>query len=152
MRDVRSELLSVAEVLGLPLMIAAAFPCDAIRFHDAIRFPVSRSARSADDPTASIVFLDEASVARAERAARTVSRHGDGDRVHVDLLSIELPPAGNEPMAAAVPRRVSFALPVVENGVPPFLPSRRAAAPVRISAETVKDEPAFSREELLKLN
>ena len=146
MRSVKGELLSVAEVLALPLMIAAAFP------YDAIRFPVSRSARSAEDPTASIVFLDEASVARAERAARTVSRHGDGDRVHVDLLFLELPPAGNEPMAAVVPRRVSSPLPVVETGIPPFLPSRRAAAPVRISAETVKDEPAFSRDELLKLN
>ena len=152
MRSVKSELLSVAEVLGLPLMIAAAFPYDAIRFHDAIRVPVSRNARSADVPTASVVFLDEASVARAERAARTVSRRGDGDRVYADLLSLELPPVGNEPMAAAAPRRVSPALPVVENGIPPFLPSRRAAAPVRISAETVKDEPAFSRDELLKLN
>lgn len=146
MRSVSGELLTVAEVLALPLVIATAFP------YDAIRLPASRSARSADVSTASIVFLDEASVARAERAARTVSRHGDGDRAYVELLAPELPPAGNEPMAAAVPRRVSSELPVVENGIPPFLPSRRAAAPVRISAETVKDEPAFSREELLKLN
>ena len=146
MRSVRSELLSVVEVLALPLVIAAAFP------YDAIRLPASRSARSADVPTASIVFLDEASVARAERAARSVSRHGEGDRAYVELLAPELPPAGNEPMAASVPRRVSSELPVVENGIPPFLPSRRAAVPVRISAETVKDEPAFSREELLKLN
>ena len=147
MRSVRSELLSVVEVLALPLVIASAFP------YDAIRLPASRSARSADVlPTASIVFLDEASVARAERAARSVSRHGEGDRVYVELLAPELPPAGNEPMAASAPRRVSSELPVVENGIPPFLPSRRAAVPVRISAETVKDEPAFSREELLKLN
>ena len=152
MRSVKSELLSVAEVLALPLMIAVAFPCDAIRFHDASRFPDSRDARSADVPTATIVFLDEASVTRAERAARTVSRHGVGDRVYVDLLSLELPPAGNEPMAAVAPRRISSALPVIENGIPPFLPSRRAAAPIRISAETMKDEPAFSRDELLKLN
>ena len=146
MRSVRSELLSVAEVLALPLVIAVAFP------RDAIRFSASRSARSAGVPTASIVFLDEASVARAERAARTVSRHEDGDRAYVELLARELPPAGNEPMAAALPRRIPSELPVVESGIPPFLPSRRAAAPVRISAETVKDKPAFSREELLKLN
>ena len=152
MRSVSSELLSVAEVLALPLMIAAAFPYGAIRFHDAIRFPAPRSARPTDVPTASIVFLDEASVARAERAARSVSRHGDGDRAYVELLAPELPPAGNEPMAASAPRRVSSELPVVENGIPPFLPSRRAVVPVRISAETVKDEPAFSRDELLKLN
>ena len=146
MRSVTSELLSVAEVLAIPLLVAAAFPSGAIGFS------VSRNARSADASTASIVFLDEASVARAVRAARTVSRHGDGDRTYIDLLDSELPSAENKPMAAVLPVRSPSALPVVENGVPPFLPSRRAAAPVRISAEPVKDEPPFSRDELLKLN
>ena len=147
MRSVGSELLSVAEVLAIPLLVAAAFP------YGAIEFSASREVRPSDDgSTASIVFLDEASVAQAERVARTVSRHGDGERAYVDLLVPELPSAGSEPMAAALPRRILPALPVVESGIPPFLPSRRAAAPLRISAETVKDKPAFSKDELLKLN
>ena len=146
MKSVRSELLSVMEVFAFPLMIAAAFP------RDAIRFSASRDARPPTGPTASIVFLDGESVARAVRAARTVSRRENGDRAYVDLLAAELPSFGSEPMAAIAPRRTPAALPVMESGVPPFLPSRRAAAPVRISAEPAKDEPTFSRDELLKLN
>ena len=146
MRSVRSELLSVVEVLAFPLMIAAAFP------FGAIGFSVSRDAQSADAPTASIVFLDEVSVARVMRAARTMSQGEDKGRAYVNLLPAELPSAGNEPMMAIGSRRTPSALPVVESGIPPFLPSRRADAPVRISAEATKDAPAFSREELLKLN
>ena len=146
MRSVKSELLSVAEVLVFPLLIAAAFP------YGAIRFSASREPRPSGGSAAAVVFLDDESVARAVRAARTVSRRADGDRAYINLFSPELPSAGNEPMAAIAPRRVPSALPVVESGVPPFLPSRRAAAPVRISAEPLKDEPAFSRDELLKLN
>ena len=146
MRSVKGELLSVAEVLAFPLMIAAAFP------FGAIGFSASRDARSADDPTASIVFLDEVSVARAMRAARTVPRSEDSGHAYVDLLPAELPPAGNGPVMATGSRRSPSALPVVGSGIPPFLPSRRAAAPARIPVEATKDAPAFSRDELLKLN
>ena len=146
MRSVRSELLSVAEVLALPLMVAAAFP------FGAIGFSASRDAQDAGGSTASIVFLDEVSVARVMRAARTMSRSEDHSRAYVDLLPAELPPAGNGPAMAIGPRRSPAALPVVEGGIPPFLPSRRAAAPARIPVEATKDAPAFSRDELLKLN
>ena len=146
MRSVRSELLSVVEVLAFPLMIAAAFPLGAIGFS------ASRKAQSAGGPTASIVFLDEVSVARVMRAARTMSRSEDDSRAYVDLLPAELPPAGNGPVMATGSRRSPSALPVVGSGIPPFLPSRRAAAPARIPVEATEDAPAFSREELLKLN
>ena len=146
MRSVRSELLSVAEVLALPLMVAAAFP------FGAIGFSASRDAQSAGGPTASIVFLDEVSVARVMRAARTMSRSEDDSRAYVDLLPAELPPAGNGPAMAIGPRRSPATLPVAECGIPPFLPSRRAASPARIPVEATKDAPAFSRDELLKLN
>ena len=146
MRSVRSELFSVAEVFAIPLMVAAAFP------YGAIGFSASRNARASDVSAASIIFLDEASAARAVRAARTVSRRGDGDHAYVDLLAPELPPAGNEPMPVVELRRSPLELPIVESGLPPFLPSRRASAPVRIPVEAMKDEPAFSRDELLKLN
>ena len=122
MRSVRSELLSVAEVLALPLVVAAAFP------FGAIGFSASRDARSADGPTASIVFLDEVSVARVMRAARTMSRSEDVSRAYVDLLPAELPPVGNGPVMAIGSRQSPSALPVVESGVPPFL---RPAAPPR---------------------
>ena len=146
MRSVKSELLSVVEVLSVPLLVAAAFP------YGAIEFAASREMRSPDGSTASIVFLDDAEAARAVREARIMSRTGNGGRMRIDLLSPELPDAGNERAVATVPRPRPHALPVVESGIPPFLPSRRAAAPIRISAEAEKGEATFSRDELLKLN
>ena len=86
------------------------------------------------------------------RAARTVSRGEDAGRFYVNLLSAELPRANESPAAVIGLRREPDNPPVVENGIPPFLPSRRASSPVRIPAETAKEKPAFSRDELLKLN
>ena len=146
MRSLGSEILSVATVLAVPLGLAAVFPSGALGFS-----PV-RTADRPPRPSAAIVFLDEAAVARTLRAAKTMSRNTEGGRLSVDLLSADLPGTEAAPMMSAGSRPRTDALPVVGDGIPPVLPSRRAAAPVRISAETVKDEPAFSREELLKLN
>ena len=147
MRSVSSEILSVAAVLALPIGIASVFP------YGAIGFSVSRPAAvSSDAKTASIVFPSEEDVARMIRAARTVSRGEDAGRFYVNLLSAELPGANESPMTVIGLRRQPDNPPVVENGTPPFLPSRRAPAPVRIPAEKVKDEPVFARDELLKLN
>ena len=145
MRSVRSELLSVAAVLALPIGIASVFPYDAVGF-SALRPATSPVAR-----TASIVFLDEAAVARVIRAARTVSRGEEAGRSYLNLLPAELPGADESPTAVIELRRKPDDPPVVENGIPPFLPSRRASAPVRIPAETAKEKPVFTRDELLKL-
>ena len=146
MRSVRSEFLSVAAVLALPIGIASIFP------YGALGFSVSRPAVSSDVRMASIVFPGEEDVARLMRAARTVSRGEGAGRSYVNLLHSELPGAGESPPVAIVLCRKPDDPPVVENGIPPFLPSRQASAPVRISAETVKEKPVFSRDELLKLN
>lgn len=146
MRSVGGELLSVAAVLAVPLGIASVFP------YAAFDFAASRPVVPAERRTASIVFLDETAVARVMREARSIPRTEGDRRAHVDLLSRELPGADDLPKAAIGLRRHPDAPPVVENGIPPFLPSRRAAAPVRISVGTEKAEPPFSRNELLKLN
>lgn len=146
MRSIGSELLSVAAVLAVPIGIASVFP------YGALGFSAARPAVPAERRAASIVFLDETAVARVMREARSISRTEGGGRAHVDLLSRELPGADDLPKAAIGLRRHPDAPPVVENGIPPFLPSRRAAAPVRISVGTEKDEPPFPRNELLKLN
>ena len=146
MRNVGSEFLSAAAVLAVPLGIAAAFPFGALGFSP------SRDARPRSAPSASIVFLDEADVTRAMRAARSVPRAEDGERAYIDLFFRELPDDRSRPMAAVGSRHRSPVPPVVESGIPPFLPSRRADAPVRISAEGEKDALPFPREELLKLN
>lgn len=146
MRSLGSELLSVATVLAVPLGLAAVFPYGALGFS-----PV-RTADRPPRPSAAIVFLDEAAVARTLRAAKTMSRNTEGGRLSVDLLSADLPGTEAAPMMSAGLRPRTDALPVVENGIPPFLPSRRAAAPVRISVETGRDDAPFPRTELLKLN
>lgn len=146
MRSVRSELLSVAAVLALPIGIASVFP------YGAIGFSVSKPAASPDVRTASIVFPGEEEIARVMRAARTVSRGEDVGRSYVNLLPSELPGAGESPPVAIGLCRKPDDPPVVENGISPFLPSRQASAPVRISAETVKEKPVFARDELLKLD
>ena len=146
MRSVSSELLSVAAVLALPIGIASVFP------FAAIGFSASRPVVSPDVRTASIVFLGEADVARVIRAARTVSRSEAAGCSYVNLLPAELPGVDESPPAAIGLRRRPDDPPVVENGIPPFLPSRQASAPVRIPAETAKEKPVFTRNELLKLN
>ena len=146
MRSVGSEFLSIAAVLALPIGIASVFP------YGAIGFSPSRPAASPDVRTAAIVFPGEEEVARVIRASRTVSRGEEAGRSYVSLLPSELPEADESPTAVIGLRRKPDDPPVVENGIPPFLPSRRAPAPVRISAETAKEKPVFAREELLKLN
>lgn len=146
MRSLGSEILSVATVLAIPLGLAAVFPFGALGFS-----PV-RTADRPSRPSAAIVFLDEAAVTRALRAARTMSRNTEGGRTSVDLLSADLPGTEAAPMMPAGSRPRTDALPVVGDGIPPFLPSRRAAAPVRISVETGRDDAPFPRAELLKLN
>ena len=146
MRRLRSEILSVATVLAVPLGLVAIFPYGALGFS-----PVRTTDRP-PRPSAAIVFLDDATVARTLRAARTMSRNAEGGRTSVDLLSADLPGAETAPMMSAGSRPRTDALPVVGDGMPPFLPSRRAAAPVRISVETGRDDAPFPRVELLKIN
>ena len=146
MRSLGSELLSVATVLAVPLGLAAVFPYGVLGFS-----PV-RTVDRPPRPSAAIVFLDEAAVARTRRAAKTMSRNTEGGRLSVDLLSADLPGTEAAPMMSAGSRPRTDALPVVGDGIPPFLPSRRAAAPVRISVETGRDDAPFPRTELLKLN
>ena len=146
MRSVRSEFLSVVAVLALPIGIALVFPSGAIGFSP------SPPVASPDVRTAAIVFPNEEEIARMIRASRTVSRGEEEGRSYVNLLPSELPGADESPTAVIGLRWKPDNPPVVENGIPPFLPSRRAPAPVRISAETAKEKPVFARDELLKLN
>ena len=148
MKGMHGELLSIAAVLAVLLGFAAVFPYEAIGFVPARDSDAVREGLS----SASIVFLDEAAVARAVRTTRILSR-GEGDgRVRADLLAPELPDADPLPMMPLDVRSRSKAPSVVECGIPPFQPSLRAPPPVRIAAEQIRDEPPFPRNELLKLN
>lgn len=144
MKGLREDLLSVAAVLSVPLALALAFPREAIGF-----------AASRDDErgvsTDSIVFLDVSAAAKALRAAKILPR-GEGGGISADLLPAELPGPDAASMMSVDLQRCPSRPSVVESGLSPFLPSRRAPAPVRISGGKTEDGLPFPRSELLKLN
>ena len=146
MKGFREDLLSVAAVLAVALGFASAIP------RELIGFSAGRDVGRPSSPAASIVFLDSAAVTRAMRATRILSRHeGDGNVV-ADLLAGELPGPVAEPMMPGDSRLRPASPTVIEGGMPPFLPSRRAAAPIRISVGKDAGSLPFPRDELLKLN
>ena len=146
MKGLREDFLSVAAVLAVALGLASAIP------RELIGFSACKDIGRPSSPAASIVFLDSAAVTRAMRATRILSRHEGDGTVAADLLATELPELVAEPMMSRVSRSHLERPTVIESGSPPFLPSRRAAAPVRIPVDKDVGSLPFSREELLKLN
>ena len=146
MKGLREDILSVVAVLAVVLGLASAIPRELIGF--SARKDTGRPSSTA----ASIVFLDSSAVARAMRATRILSRHEGDGTVAADLLAAELPGLDAEPMMSRNPRFHLEQPTVIEGGMPPFLPSRRAAAPVRIPVGKDVGSLPFSRDELLKLN
>ena len=146
MKGFREDLFSVAAVLAVALGFALAIP------REVIGFSASKDMGRPSSTAASIVFLDSAAVTRAMRATRILSRHEGDGAVAADLLATELPGPAAEPMMSRT-SQFHFEQPtIIEGGLPPFLPSRRAAAPVRIPAGKDVGSLPFSRDELLKLN
>ena len=147
MRGWREDFLSIAAVLAVPLGFVAVFPLETVDF------AASCGSRQPSAPSASIVFLDSDSVVRAMRSTRILSkRERGGVAAGADLLSAALPEPDAVPMMPIGSRDRSTAPAVVEGGIPSFLPSRRAAEPVRIPAGKDGETPPFPRTELLKLN
>ena len=146
MKGIREDFVSVAVVLAVVLGLASAIP------RELIGFSVSKDTVRPSSAAASIVFLDSADVTRAMRATRILSRHEGDGTVVADLLATDLPELVAEPMMPRAPRFHLEQPTVIEGGVPPFLPSRRAAAPVRIPVGKDVGFLPFSRDELLKLN
>ena len=146
MKGFREDLLSVAAVLAVVLGFASAFP------RELIGFSVGKDSSRPSLPTTSIVFLDSAAVTRAMRATRILSRHEGGGTVAAGLLAAELPEPVAEPMMPRTSRFRPESPTVIEGGMPPFLPSRRAAAPIRIPVGKDVGGLPISRNELLKLD
>ena len=146
MKGIREDFVSVAVVLAVVLGLASAIP------RELIGFSASKEIGRPSSTAASIVFLDSAAVTRAMRATRILSRHEGDGTVVADLLATELPELVAEPMMPRAPRFHLEQPTVIEGGVPPFLPSRRAAAPLRIPVGKDVGSLPFSRDELLKLN
>ena len=146
MKDLREDILSMTAVLAVVLGVASAIP------RELIGFSASKDIGRPSSAAASIVFLDSAAATRAMRATRILSRHEGDGTVVADLLSADLPELAAEPMMSRPPRSHLERPTVIEGGMPPFLPSRRAAAPIRIPVGKDVGGLPFSRNELLKLN
>lgn len=148
MRSFRHELFSSAAVLALPAAIVATFPREAIDFK-AGAAPAARPARVA------FVTLSPDEEAALLGSARTAWQAGSsvGQRMRMRLPLGELPDEPEGPlldMGIATrpeePEPVSYRL-------PPWMPSLAAPPPVRADGGgEEKPQPAFPREELLKLH
>ena len=146
MKGIREDFVSVAVVLAVVLGLTSAIS------RELIGFSANKDFVRPSSTTASIVFLDSAAATRAMRATRILSRHEEDGTVATDLLAAELPEQLAEPVMPRPPRFHLERPTVIGGGIPPFLPSRRASAPVRIPAAKRGDSLPFPRQELLKLN
>ena len=150
MRGVRRELLSVAVVLAAVGAVAIAFPYDAVFFR-----PSPRPARGS--VFAAFVSLKEGEEVAAMKAAKSSwnAEAGVVRRLRAELFMAEIPEAGNEPALELADRFASVSPPPVAPGLSPYQPSLAAPPPKAIPAEkedAKKEAPAFSREELLKID
>ena len=147
MRSWSSEAVTMATVLAIPLSIAAMLPYEALGFRAAERKGAARA-------SAGFVALSEAAERRARLVAKTSwqrNREGDGE-LHANLSFGELPEDRDTHVLFEVERSRPTDEPVA-CGLSPYLPSRRAAPAGKIEPDGKPDEtPAFSREELLKMD
>ena len=151
MKGWRSAFVSAAMVFLTVAAVALVFPYDALFFR-------LRPVRPARPAFAALVTLSQAEESAAMKAAKS-SWNAEADavrRMRAELFVSELPKGRDEPalkIADRVPRQTP---PPVSPGLLPFMPSRAAPPPAKIEPDKadLKGEPApaFTREELLRLN
>ena len=149
MRSLRHELVSAALVMSLPLALCLAFPFEAIGFR-------ATPAATATRASFAFVTLSEEEEQAALQAAKTSWQFNvpAGQRMRMRL-----------PLGGLPDEQVGLRLDVMSEGLtqsptaplgypaPPWEPSARAKEPVKIQRAPSSDAtPAFTREELLKLN
>ena len=149
MRSIRQELISVAAVISVPAALIAIFPYGAIGFKAVPRPKASK-------PSAAFVRLtaaEEAEALKAAKASWQVDAAADrGMRAYLPLgeLPEDVP---SEPILDGEVWTVLRSAPApVEYGTPTWSPSFAADKPEKIEiGEEMRPAPAFSREELLKM-
>lgn len=145
-----SEITSLVPVTLVTAAVVLSFPREALTF----RPPADEANVRTGSAGASFVTLDERTEAESLLKVRDTWRKGGGERgrVYADLLFADLPEAPNRPMLSVDSRPASAAFPLVEAGRSPYLPSRRAADPVRLPDVKREEVLPFPREELLKID
>lgn len=146
MRSIRREVFALALMASVPVALALVFPYDALAFRPARDHGVPRA-------TCAFVTLDEAEERAALAAARTAWQVDSKSVAGLgpDLSSGDLPPAPVRTVELRRPVRgeSAAAVPFEPDMLPPTF---AAPAPRKIEQETYIDEPAFPREELLKID
>ena len=149
MRSLRHELFSLASVLAVPAAVALFFPYEAVSFR--------ATSVSAESPaSAAFVTLSPEQESAALVAARTSWQTDAAARQHrhVRLSLGELPEGPTGPLldVGTLMRPAASPEPVVYRPAG-WQPSLGAERPARlIQEQETRTTPAFSREELLKLN
>ena len=150
LRALRHEAISLLEIAVVPVVIAFAFPYEAVGFHAAERTASHRR------PSCAFVILSEEEERVALAAARTSWQVGAKgvQRLRTDISSGELPPAPIRLVMPTRPKRGTSAAPAeyAPNMLPPTV---AAPPPAAIAPDAVSDhasKQAFSKEELLKID
>ena len=144
--------MSAAVVFATVGAVAVVFPFDAMSFRP-------RPAKEAHTAFAAFVSLTPAEEAAAMKVAKSSWNAESGGVRHLraELFSNELPEAESEPALGILDRLARQAPEPVAPGLSPYLPSQAAPPATAIPAEKAADDegessPAFSREELLKID
>lgn len=149
MRSLSRELMSVLTVVALSVAVVLVFPFDAVGFRPQ-RAPVSQSASAA---FVSMTAEEQVAAMRSARTAWQVDSVGVR-RLRADLSVGELPedPSTSSLKVGLKPVRVG--LQPVGYGLQayPCTQAAPAAAPIAKPKDEPETRPAFSREELLKLD
>lgn len=133
--------------MSLPLAIVSVFPFGAIGYR------VTEPSADQDRPYTAIVTLSPEQEEAAMRSARSAWQFdARADRQHRVRLPLgELPDDSDGGLIEVrTPDPEGLPLPRSDYQAPPWLPSCRAAAPVKIARKPEPETPAFSRDELLK--
>ena len=151
MRGFRSDAVSVATVVAAVGAVAAILPFGTVR----LRSVAARGERSA---FAAFVSLDHKEEVAALKAAKNSWNADAGGvrRMRAELFFGELPAHAHEPAFRFGDRPPAPPPPLVEPALAPYMPSRAAKPPAAVAPGDAGDngeaQPAFSREELLKMN
>jgi len=149
LRRLRHELLSLALVAAVPVSLAIVFPYEAVGFRATGPGP----RRAAPCAFVSLSAAEERAALAAARTAWQVDAKGVRG-LRTDLSSGDLPPAPTRPVISV--RRVRATGPAVASYLPNALPPTAAASrPAAIPPEAAPvpvPPPAFSREELLRID
>jgi len=145
-RSLRSELVALSFVVTVPVALLSVFPFAALR-------PLPPAPpRAAVAPCAFVTLTpaEERKAIAAARAAWQVDR-GTVRTPRIDLFADSLPALPWQAVIGVLPRASGerrASAPYVPDPLPPTL---AAPPPARIAPQPDADPPAFSREELLRL-